>query len=494
MALSVSVQRLPDPAGDPTLYVVPERWRSVPGLSENLSGAWKDIAKRLQSLPDLAREGVLAPVGQQDWILVVRMDVPEDDQPPTFWAALVVEHGRQAGAKAIVVVPATQVGLGVLALAFGLASYRFTAYKSRTGKPLPTHLILLASTGIQAAKEAVRRGLALVEGVDLARDLVNTPAMDLVPEELADRAAELAVREGLEFTCWYEADLKERDCTGLLAVGKGSAHPPVMIRLDYKPGGPTRKSSSARKRSAKPIHLALIGKGVCFDTGGISIKPAGDMWRMKGDMAGAAAVLGAILIIARLRPAIPVTVLIPSALNAVDAHSVLPGDIIRARNGKTVMVDNTDAEGRLILMDAIYEAGLLGATHCVDIATLTGACSRALGPAVSGLFANDDDLAHRIAQLGNQQGETFWRLPLVEEYVSMLKNDTADLNNIGNAGTAGAITAALFLREFVRPGMKWAHLDIAGTSLPNKARAGLPPGATGVGARTLALLAEILAP
>jgi leucyl aminopeptidase len=235
-----------------------------------------------------------------------------------------------------------------------------------------------------------------------------------------------------------------------------------------------------------------VGKGVTFDTGGISIKPASDMWRMKGDMAGSAAVLGAMLVIARLRPAVPVTMLVPSALNAVDAHSILPGDVLRARNGKTVMVDNTDAEGRLILMDALYEAGESGATHCVDIATLTGACSRALGPAVSGLFANDDDLAELLTAQGRLYGEEFWRLPLVEEYLPMLKNDTADLNNIGNNGTAGAIIAALFLKEFVKPGQKWAHLDIAGTGLPSKPRKGMPPGATGVGVRTLASLARAL--
>jgi leucyl aminopeptidase len=277
-----------------------------------------------------------------------------------------------------------------------------------------------------------------------------------------------------------------------------------MVILEYRPqgragvieeGGKAGKAVlSVKKKGGKSgPHLALVGKGVCFDTGGISIKPAGDMWRMKGDMAGAGAVLGAMMAIAKLKPSIPVTGILVLALNAVDAHSLLPGDVLRARNGKTIHVDNTDAEGRLILTDGLYEAKERGATHCVDVATLTGACSRALGPALAGLFSNDDGLAEELLRAGQAHGEGFWRLPLVEEYRSMLKTDNADLNNVGGP-TAGAITAALFLEEFVAPGMKWAHLDIAGTGLPGKPRTGMAPGATGFATRTLAALALALGP
>jgi leucyl aminopeptidase len=228
-----------------------------------------------------------------------------------------------------------------------------------------------------------------------------------------------------------------------------------------------------------------LGKGITFDTGGICLKPGKDMWQMKADMAGAAAVLGTMRALVKLRPRIRVTGIVATAHNAIGPDATHPGDIFVAKNGKSVMVDNTDAEGRLVLTDALARAGEEGATHAIDLATLTGSCQRALGHAMTGLFSNDGDLSARILAAGERVGEGFWPLPLVEDYREMLDSPIADVNNISSSPNGGAITAALFLREFVPQDMHWAHLDIAGSALLDKDWKYYKRGATGVGVRTL---------
>jgi leucyl aminopeptidase len=260
-------------------------------------------------------------------------------------------------------------------------------------------------------------------------------------------------------------------------VGQGSAHPPRMVILRHVPA-----TSSAAT-------LVLVGKGVTFDSGGISLKPGDKMWEMKGDMAGAAAVLMTMRALGRLKPDLRVVGILCCAENMPDANAQRPGDIFTAKNGKSVMVDNTDAEGRLILIDGLARAGEEGATHIVDVATLTGAVVRALGPSVAGVLGNDSDLIARVLRSGRNSGEAFWELPLVEEYREALKTPFADVNNIAAGGLAGAITGGLFLREFVPEKAAWAHLDVAGPIFRDKEWKYYEAGAIGFGVKTLIDLA-----
>jgi leucyl aminopeptidase len=272
--------------------------------------------------------------------------------------------------------------------------------------------------------------------------------------------------------------LEARGYAGLLRVGQGSSHPPRMAILRHRPA------------KASGTTVALVGKGVTFDSGGISLKPGDHMWEMKGDMAGAAAVLSAMRALGRLQPDVKVVGILCCAENLPDANAQRPGDIFTAKNGKSIMVDNTDAEGRLVLTDGLARAGEEGATHLVDIATLTGAVVRALGPSVAGVMGTDRDLVQRVIRSGENHGESFWELPLVEEYRESLRTPYADLNNIAAGGLAGAITAGLFLREFVPEKTAWAHLDIAGPMFKDKEWKYYDAGAVGFGVKTLVDLCE----
>ena len=266
---------------------------------------------------------------------------------------------------------------------------------------------------------------------------------------------------------------------GLLTVGAGSRFEPCMVKLSYNPGD-----------ASKDRHLALVGKGITFDTGGISLKPAKGMKEMQSDMAGAATALAAICTAAELKVPLKMSAYLCLAENRIGSGAVLPGDIFKAKNGKTVMVDNTDAEGRLVLSDGICAAVENGATHVVDVATLTGAMVRALGNTITGFFANDDAFAKAIMEAGRASCEKFWPMPLDEEYADELKDNFADLSNVGKS--AGAILAALFLREFVPEHVKWSHWDIAGTAYTTRPWKYTAYGATGTGVQTLAELARKL--
>jgi leucyl aminopeptidase len=293
---------------------------------------------------------------------------------------------------------------------------------------------------------------------------------------MAETARAIAKESDLDVRIWDEKKLAKEGYNGLLQVGRGSAYPPRLIRLAY------------RAKKAK-YHLALVGKGVTFDTGGISIKPADKMFEMKGDMSGGAAVMYAMQAIGKLKPQINVTGIVPAAENFPDANAQRPGDIFYARNGKSIMVDNTDAEGRLILTDGLSLAGDEKATHILDIATLTGACVRALGLSIAGIMGNDPRLIRAVIESGQNQGESFWELPLPAEYKELLKTPYADINNIGGP-VAGASTAGLFLQEFVPEGTPWAHLDIAGPFIREKEWKYYEAGAIGFGLKTLVDVAE----
>jgi leucyl aminopeptidase len=358
-----------------------------------------------------------------------------------------------------------------------LGAYSFDRYRSEKSTLGKINVDII---GLSAHDERNRRDLAryttVSNAVNDARDLINEPGAVVYPEVMASAARKIAKEVDLDVKVWDERKLARDGYNGLINVGRGSARPPRLIRLTYR-------AKKARRR------LALVGKGITFDTGGISIKPADKMWEMKGDMSGGAAVLMAMKAIGKLRPSVDVIGIVPTAENTPDANAQLPGDVFIAKNGKSVMVDNTDAEGRLILTDGLFQAGEEGATHIVDIATLTGACVRALGPSIAGAMGNSRDLIQAVIRSGRNHGEEFWELPLHAEYKEMIKAPCADVNNTGGP-LAGAITAGLFLQEFVPEGAAWAHLDIAGPFIREKDWKYYEAGAIGFGVKTLVDLAQ----
>jgi len=366
-------------------------------------------------------------------------------------------------------------GLKVAALGARLGGYRYDVYLTVDVEPKSVEAFALATAGVKVDGAAAALDAAGHEAaaVILARDLVNGPPADVTPRSLAETAERLARDEGLEIEVFDEVALKSHGMNLLLAVGAASAEPPRLIRLTWRP--PNAAADA-------PI-IALVGKGITFDSGGYNIKPTGSMEDMKIDMAGGAAVLGAMRAIAHIRPNAIVHALVPAAENLVGGAGYKPGDVIRSFNGKTVEIMNTDAEGRLVLADALAWALRLGATRIIDLATLTGACMVALGPNTAGLFSNDDDFRAKIHAAGTSVGEDLWPMPLTAKLRGMLKSPIADMKNIGERW-GGAITAALFLKEFVGDAT-WAHLDIAGPASNDKPEPGLPRGGTGFGVLTL---------
>jgi leucyl aminopeptidase len=347
---------------------------------------------------------------------------------------------------------------------------------SKESKPLEGFHLVVKSTS-KVVQADFERGKILADAQNFTRELVNEPANLLTPMVMADRARAMAAEVGLECEILDQDRMRQLGMGSLLGVAQGSAEPPALIIVRYRP-------AAAHKGSD---HLGLIGKGVTFDTGGVSIKPADRMDEMKYDMAGGAAVLGAMRAIAQLKPAIPVTALVPAVENMVGSRAQRPGDIVTSLNGKTIEVLNTDAEGRLILIDALTYAQRLGCTHLVDAATLTGAIVVALGTVNTGAFTNNDDMLARVMAAAKSEGERTWHMPLDDEYKELLKNTFADLSNIGGR-YGGAISAAWFLREFVGE-TPWVHLDIAGTAWLNDAKPFLAKGPTGVCVRTFTKLA-----
>lgn len=358
------------------------------------------------------------------------------------------------------------------------ADYKFDAYKSKQKPNFQVTYEIVAGEHVKEFKKIAEDVAVEQKAITLAKNLINTSASDLYPAEFVERAKTIAkYTEGLSIKVRNMMQLEKEGFMGHVTVGKGSSHEPHMITLEYKPA----------KRTSKD-HLVIVGKGLTFDTGGLCLKPPKSMPEMISDMSGAATALAAIQAIATLKLPIRVSAVCCLAENAIGNKSVLPGDIFTAKNGKTVMVDNTDAEGRLVLSDGLAEAGLIGATHIVDLATLTGAMVRALGYAVTGFFSNDDDLGLKVINCGEACCEKFWSMPLEEEYADALKDHFADLKNTGS--DAGAISAALFLQEFVPENTAWTHWDIAGTAFVDKKWKYTEYGATGFGVQTLIQLAR----
>ncbi len=359
-----------------------------------------------------------------------------------------------------------------------LAAFNGDRHKSteRTGPPAEEMIIVAPGADPVSSNAAVRRGWILGDCCNVARDMSNEPSNLLTPRVFADRAAEIARAAGLGVDILDEKKIEKLNMGLLMGVAKGSAEPARMIVLTHAPAG----------APSSPV-LGLVGKGITFDTGGISIKPAEGMERMKTDMSGGAAVIGAMRAIAMLHAPIKVIGVIPATENMPGGRAIKPGDVLTGASGKTVEVINTDAEGRLVLGDGLWYARQLGATHLVDVATLTGACIVALGKIASGLFGHPVHWSQVLERAAATAGDRVWPMPLYEEYSEQLRSDVADMTNTGGR-PAGACTAAMFIREFAGD-LPWAHLDIAGTAWAEDSKPWQAKGPTGVAVRTLAELA-----
>ena len=392
-----------------------------------------------------------------------------------------VRAGARRGARRVAILAPRTRRLSAPAIAQALAegavlgSYRFTRYQSKpeNGKEVGACALVFEETkGRRALADAARTGAIVAECQNLARDLSNEPGGDLPPAALAREAGRVAREVGLRFKAFGVPELQKRKMGGILAVGGGSSRPPRLIVIEH-----------GRKAKGRPT-VCLVGKGITFDSGGISIKPGASMDEMKHDMSGAAAVIGALRAAALLDLPLHVVGVVPAAENLPSSTAYRPGDVVRAMSGKTIEVLNTDAEGRVVLADALH----FGRTEyrpavMVDLATLTGACVIALGSWASGLLGNDEALVERVRAAGESSGERVWQLPLWEEHREHIKSPVADIQNTGGR-EGGTLTAAAFLSHFTE-GTPWAHLDIAATAWTKKATPCQPVGATGVGVRLL---------
>jgi leucyl aminopeptidase len=386
-----------------------------------------------------------------------------------------------ANVKSVAFVPPVpEADLRALGEGLVLGAYRFTKYFTGERKPkaeLGKILVYVPASSAKAAgaKKSLALGVQVAEAVSLARDAVNEPPNVLYPESLATAARALAKKHGLKIKVLDKRQILEAGMLLHYAVGQGSSNEPRFIHLTYRP-------KKAKKK------LAFVGKGLTFDSGGLCIKPAPGMGEMKSDMAGAAAVLGLMAAVATVRPDVEVHGIIGAAENMPDGSAYRPADVFSSLDGKTVEIINTDAEGRLVLADALTYARKLEPDVILDAATLTGAVLVALGKTYSAFYATDDALARSLESAAREAGESFWRMPLIEELGDQLKSDVADLKHTGDRW-GGSITAALFLREFVAK-VPWIHCDIAGPALSERARGVVPKGGTGHGVLTFLRFVE----
>ena len=395
-------------------------------------------------------------------------------------AGTAVRALRGKNAKSIAVIPrlegtAEEIGSvvveGSIMALFDPDKYRTSDKEEREIEKL---IVVLDGADETGLKRGVERGRIIGESVNFTRDLANEPGGYMTPTNMSERAREVATEFGLSVDVLDEARMEQEGMGSLLSVSRGSDEPGKLIVLKYTPPNAPEGNEDL---------LAFVGKGITFDSGGISLKPGENMELMKYDMTGGATVMGAMRAIAQLKPSIPVLGVIPCAENLPSGKATKPGDVVRAMTGKTIEVINTDAEGRLILADGIAYAKKLGATRIIDMATLTGAVSIALGDVNTAVLGTDQELIDEIIVSGKEAGEKFWQLPLDKEYSKQIKSDIADIKNVGGR-KAGTITAAAFLKEFA-DGVSWAHLDIAGTAWGDEAKPYRSKGPTGVAVRTL---------
>ncbi len=353
-------------------------------------------------------------------------------------------------------------------------NYIYKKFKSDNKPPKQLKISLVANDK-NALKKAIENTIKVMEAVEFTRDLQNEPGLTMTPAILAETIRLRLKKSGASVTILKEKEIKAKKMGGIIAIGMGSKNPPRFIVINYSP------KTSGRKKL--PV-IALVGKGVTFDTGGISIKPAADMWEMKGDMSGAAVVAGVIMAAAELQLPVKLIGIIPSVENMPSGSAIKPGDIVVTSSGKTIEIDNTDAEGRVILADALHYASNKKPDVIIDLATLTGACVVALGEFVAGLFTKNDELSEKLFQSGLKTFDRVWPMPMWDEFNKLISSDVADVKNVGGRW-GGAITAAKFLENWVSEDIPWAHLDIAGPSMPHSMSSYTRPFMTGFGVRLL---------
>ena len=377
---------------------------------------------------------------------------------------------------------------GVRAVTEGLilGAYSFDTHKPKAAERTRTDSATIAvGDQITAARVAAERGRVTAHAVWFARDLVNEPGGTLTPTVFADRAAERATAAGLTVEILTEKEITAERLGGLIAVNLGSEEPPRLLKLTYEPPADLMQEDGGEFPT-----VALVGKGVTFDSGGLSLKPADSMMTMKCDMAGAAAVISTMTALPELEVAVRVVSFTPMTDNMTGGKAQRPGDVYTARNGTTVEVLNTDAEGRLVLAEALVLASEEEPDAIIDLATLTGACMVALGNSIAGLMGNDERFSDKVKQAATRSGERVWQLPLPADYRKGLDSQVADLRNIGSGRLGGALVAGLFLQEFVEPGIPWVHLDMAGPAFLDAPDGEYPKGGTGFAVRTLLELLE----
>lgn len=456
--------------------------------------ARKSAARQMKTMEFVAKpnEAILVELahGHSHAVVIIGLGNPEDATLETAreMVGVAVQCARRIGAKSIAVeIPVSDDGdvadvAEAMVVGAQLADYAFDAYKAKNGAKRLKDMTLCIPQGrdVLRVRKAVEHGNAVASGVNIARDLVNMPAKVMTPSALAE-AAERIAKEGGKNISLKVLEREECEALGMgayLAVDDGSETPLKFIHLTYTPERATRK------------RLVVVGKGVTFDSGGLSLKPADGMMTMKCDMAGAASVLGLFSVIGQLQPRVEVHGIIAAVENMPSGKAIRPGDIVKSSNGKTIEILNTDAEGRLTLADALTYAVKLEPTAVVDIATLTGACMVALGEEISGVMSNNDELADLVLAAAGDAGEKMWRMPLEKRYRGMIESDIADLRNIPTSRYGSSLTAGLFLEEFVN-GLPWVHLDIAGPAFVEKPISSyLGKGGTGHGVRTLVELLE----
>lgn len=386
---------------------------------------------------------------------------------------------RSKNVKTIAIVPRTDddpartVQVVVQGATIGLFEPDKYRTQDKEKREIGQLVVVVEGAKSDALTRGAERGRIIGEAVNFTRDMANEPGAYLTPTILADRTRKMSKRFGLTIDVVDEARMKKEGMGALLGVSRGSDEPPQLIVLKYTP---------SKKPRDKNL-LALVGKGITFDSGGISLKPGENMELMKYDMTGAATVVGAMMAIAQLKPSIPVLGVAPCSENLPSGKATKPGDVLTAMSGKTIEVINTDAEGRLVLADAIAYAKKIGATQIIDMATLTGAVSIALGEINTAILGTDQALIDSVIDAGREVGEKFWQLPLDKEYTNQIKSEIADIKNVGGK-KAGTITAAAFLKEFA-DGISWAHLDIAGTAWADDTKPYQAKGPTGIAVRTL---------
>ena len=440
--------------------------------------AAKKKAAKLQGFEGKAGQTLLlAGAGTGPVEVLVGLGKPADVTPDTFrqaaaaYARAVSRHDHvacnlAAGSGKVEAAEA----IAAVTEGMRLASYRYTAYKEKS--PVKLKKVTLVASG-RNLKAALTTANAVVDAVELARDMGNEPGGSLTPEAFVARTKKAMVRTGVRVSVWDKERIEKEKLGGVLAVNQGSENPPRFLTMTYTPQGRTPKAK-----------VALVGKGITFDSGGLSLKTAAGMMTMKIDMAGGAAVVAAMSALSAAKVPVAVTGYVPLTDNMTGGNAQRPGDVFVARNGKSVEVLNTDAEGRLVLADALSLASEAKPDAIIDIATLTGSASAALGTSYAALMATDDKLSGRVEAAADRTGEKVWRLPLPKEYRSQLDSSVADLRNIGTGPYGGALVAGLFLKEFT-DGVPWAHIDLGLSAMSDADRGLMTKGGTGFGVRIL---------